>query len=217
MVSPHCDDAVFACGDLLAACPGAIVVTVFAGRPASYGPVTPWDAACGFRAGDDVMRRRRAEDRDALRRLGATPVWLDFCDAQYGAPPHVGAVARVLDAAIAATRPTAVFAPLGLFHSDHALAHAAALRVRARRPRLGWFLYEDAMYRRIPRLLDARLGALRAAGLSPARAALAFEPRPERKVAAVACYRSQLRALARPGYPGYADAFEREGYWRIDG
>ena len=32
---------------------------------------------------------------------------------------------------------------------------------------------------------------------------------------AVACYRSQLRALSTPGRPGFADVFATEGYWRL--
>jgi len=35
VVSPHCDDAVFSCGDFLVAHPRASVVTIFAGRPQS--------------------------------------------------------------------------------------------------------------------------------------------------------------------------------------
>src|SRR4051812_4728612 len=78
IVSPHLDDAVFGCGELLGARPGSVVVTVFAGAPPTYETVTEWDALAGFRAGDDVMAARRAEDRDALAVLGARPVWLDF-------------------------------------------------------------------------------------------------------------------------------------------
>ncbi len=44
VVSPHLDDAVLGCGQLLAAWPGATVVTVFAGKPAVYPtPQREWD------------------------------------------------------------------------------------------------------------------------------------------------------------------------------
>ena len=52
VVSPHCDDAVFSCGDLIAH-PRASVVTIFAGHLPSGSDLTPWDASSGF------MPRRR--------------------------------------------------------------------------------------------------------------------------------------------------------------
>jgi LmbE family N-acetylglucosaminyl deacetylase len=78
VISPYCDDAVFACGRMLEAHPGSIVVTVCAGRPAADIPLTEWDRAADFRAGDDVMGMRREEDRAALALLAAYPVWLNF-------------------------------------------------------------------------------------------------------------------------------------------
>src|SRR5919106_5159209 len=71
VVSPHLDDAVFGCGELLAACPGSIVTTVFAGAP-KHSELTEWDAAAGFRAGQDVMAARREEDQQALTIVGAS-------------------------------------------------------------------------------------------------------------------------------------------------
>ncbi len=78
VVSPHLDDAVLGCGQLLAAHPGGVVVTITARTPDAYpDPVGDWDALGGFGPGDDVMAARRAEDVAALAVLGATPVWLD--------------------------------------------------------------------------------------------------------------------------------------------
>ena len=214
MLSPHCDDAVFGAGELLAGRPGSLVVTVFAGRPPAGLPLTPWDAAAGFADGDDVMAARRAEDRAALTLLGARACWLHFRDAQYGGPLAPAAIAGGVAAVIAAARPAAVAVPLGLFHDDHKTTHEAALRVARQRPRLTWLLYADALYRRIPGLVDERLRALEAAGV-------ALEPLPPAnghaavKRRAVTCYRSQLRALEGPGRPGIADAFEPERYWRL--
>ena len=81
VVSPHFDDAVLGCGQLLSAHPGATVVTVLGGRPESYPEeVTHWDASGGFATGDDVVAARREEDRNALAVLDATSVWLEFSD-----------------------------------------------------------------------------------------------------------------------------------------
>src|SRR4051812_28581985 len=83
VVSPHLDDGVLSCGGLLAGRPRSTVVTVFAGRPETPRPLTPWDAAGGFSPDDDVMAARRQEDTSACAAVGATPVWLPFLDAQY--------------------------------------------------------------------------------------------------------------------------------------
>ncbi|KAB0640285.1 PIG-L family deacetylase, partial [Burkholderia territorii] len=86
VVSPHLDDAVFSCGQLLAQSPGSVVVTVFAGIPAHGTAAPPWDRRAGFRTADEAMRTRRDEDRRALGTLGAHAVWLDFLDDQYDTP-----------------------------------------------------------------------------------------------------------------------------------
>jgi LmbE family N-acetylglucosaminyl deacetylase len=217
VVSPHCDDAVFGCGALLAAHPGSTVVTVFAGRPADSGALTGWDAAAGFGAGDDVMSARHAEDRAALAVLGARPRWLPFRDAQYGGPLGADAVVPRLAAALRDCRPDLVALPLGLFHDDHKTTHEAGLRLARRWPRLTWLLYADALYRRLAGLVEERLARLGAEGLAPVPlpAAPVPAPREELKRRAVACYASQLRALSGPGGAGYDDVFEPERYWRL--
>ena len=81
--SPHFDDAAMGAGHLLLAHPGAIVCTVFAGRPERYpDEVTEWDALGGFQTGDDVVAARREEDLAALAVLGAQHHWLEFSDHQ---------------------------------------------------------------------------------------------------------------------------------------
>ncbi|HEX2055146.1 MAG TPA: PIG-L family deacetylase, partial [Nitrospiraceae bacterium] len=87
VISPHCDDAVFSCGSLLAAHPGSIVATVFAQGPPPGRPLTEWDRTSGFQVGDDVMMQRRDEDRRALSLVSAQPLWLEFQDRQYGESP----------------------------------------------------------------------------------------------------------------------------------
>lgn len=215
VVSPHCDDAVFGCGELLASWPGSAVITVFAGRPDPAAPLTRWDALAGFGAGDDVMGRRRAEDRAALALLGARARWLPFRDAQYGAPVSPDLVVVRLAGAIRACRPDAVAIPLGLFHDDHRTTHEAGLRLARRWPQLTWLLYADALYRRIDGLVDERLESLRAAGLVAVPLPPADARRDDVKRRAVACYASQLRALAGLDPDGHADVLEPERYWRL--
>lgn len=215
--SPHCDDAVFACGELLRERRGAVVATVFAAGPERYGAPTDWDRRAGFGAGEDVMAVRRAEDRRALARLGARPLWLGYRDRQYAAPPTVGELTRALGAVLAAVGAEVVAAPLGLFHSDHALVHEAVLAALRRAGRRTCVLYADAFYRRIPGLLEERLAALEAAGYelhdlaAPDRAASPVKQR------AIACYASQLLALASEGRPGTADAYAPERRWLARG
>ncbi len=215
VVSPHLDDAVFGCGQLLAARPGSAVVTIFAGAPPTYDTVTDWDALAGFRPGDDVMAARREEDARALAILDARPIWLDFCDSQYHRSPSAPEIARALDQAIGERGLRAVFIPLGLFHSDHHLAHAAALDVLRRRPDLAWFAYEEAMYRKIPNIVAERIVALHGEGIAPTPAGISSACGYEAKERAIACYASQLRALVAPKKPGHEDALGTERYWSL--
>lgn len=215
VISPHCDDAVFSCGQLLAAHPGAVVVTVFAGRPPAALPLPEWDRAAGFQEGDDVMGVRRAEDAAALRILQAQPLWLDFCDSQYQCSPRAEAVTQALSDVMRATPHEAALFPLGLFHSDHQLTYAACAPLVRHYPSSRWFLYEDALYRRLPGLVEQQLRRCAAAGLQLHPASLTLCTDGARKREAVQCYRSQLRALTTPGRPGYLDVFTPERFWQV--
>jgi LmbE family N-acetylglucosaminyl deacetylase len=177
-------------------------------------PHTEWDAACGFAAGDDVVGARRDEDRHALGVLAARPIWLDFVDDQYGASASTEAITEALDALIASEAPDAVYMPLGLFHADHVRASDAALVLVSRHRELRWFVYEDAIYRRIDGLVRQRREQLRRAGFELRRVRSAIvDDAAMRKRAALDCYVSQLRGLGSRG--GYDDAFGGEVYWRI--
>lgn len=217
VVSPHLDDAVFACGCLLASVPGAVVATLFAGRPPAAAGLSEWDAAAGFVAGDDVVGARREEDRRALEQLDAWPLWLDSVDAQYGPGPSLAEVVAQLRLTLMQCLPQTVLFPLGLFHSDHRLCHEAALVVMDRVVGCRWFAYEDAFYRRLPGQRHDRIAELRRAGRAPrpVRFAEAADAA-ARKRRAVACYRSQLAALDTPGRPGHADLESDEGYWQVE-
>lgn len=217
VVSPHLDDAVFSCGELLASSPGATVVTVFAGMPAESWPLPDWDAACGFASARQAIAARRREDRAALERLGAQPCWLGCLDRQYRRGSDAEGAASRLARAFHRHAPGTVAIPLGLFHDDHREARCAALRLMAARKGWNWLAYEEAIYRRIPGLVEESLAELRCARIGLE----AFEPGtggqdPYRKRSAVECYASQLRGLATVGRPGHADAMAPERYWRLE-
>lgn len=215
VVSPHLDDAVLACGQLLASHPGSVVITAFAGRPRVAAPLTEWDAASGFASGDDVVGLRRQEDRAALANLSARPIWLDFVDDQYGEPADTALLSARLEAAIVQTGLPVVVVPMGLFHHDHKLTHEAAIAVLRRQRSLTWFAYEDAMYRAFTGEIGKRLAHLASVGILAAPADIASADGRERKAAALEQYASQLRALATPGRPGHQDALAPEHFWRL--
>ena len=215
VISPHLDDAVFACGDALRACPGAMVITVFAGGPQDWTRQTLWDSAAGFEPGQDVLRCRREEDRQALSLLGARPRWLPFWPSQYGCSPSGRQIMTALADTIGLVDPGAILMPFGLWHRDHRLTHQAAIELLALHRHRRWFAYEDAIYRRWPDAgLQARHAELRARGIRPV-APVVSQTASEPKRRSVACYRSQLRALATPGRPGAGDALEPERHWAL--
>jgi LmbE family N-acetylglucosaminyl deacetylase len=215
VISPHLDDGVLSCGQLLAARPGAVVVTVFAGQPDRYPALTSWDQRAGFEPDDDVVAARREEDRAALTILGAEPFWLDFPDTQYVPPPNGEVLAAAIERALDQVGAQVVAIPLGLFHGDHILTQAASLEVLRRRFDLAWTCYADAIYRRRPNLVDEQIEALRRMGLSMSSVSDRAGPAGQAKRRAVECYASQLRALALSWEDGYADAFEPERYWSV--
>lgn len=211
LVSPHLDDAVFSCGDLLDHYPDALVVTVFAGTPDSDAS-TDWDRRCGFSNPTEAMRARRNEDRAALAEVRARPRWLPFLDSQYLATPTAAAIATAMHALIDEVRPDVLMVPMGLFHSDHVLVSDALLPLAATHHAPAWVVYEEALYRCIAGQLQARLAALAAQGiwLSPLTGA---PPPGGRKAAAVRCYSSQLRALSDGAQ---RDLVDPERYWTLD-
>mgnify|MGYP001083277426 CR=1 FL=1 len=87
-LSPHLDDAVFSCGGLMAMQDARgeplSVLTLFAGDPPGYR-ISTFAAQLHARWGKagPPIAMRRAEDRLACGRLGASVVHLDFPDAIY--------------------------------------------------------------------------------------------------------------------------------------
>jgi LmbE family N-acetylglucosaminyl deacetylase len=217
IVSPHFDDAVFGCGALLSTYPGAAVCTVFAASP-EHDMSTEWDAKAGFSSAYASIRARTAEDAAALALLDAVPIRLPFRDGQYRDSPSVGKIASLLGEAICHAAVDTLVMPLGLHHPDHALVYEACCDVLPRLTHLSWFAYEDALHRRMPGVVEARMSDLAARGIvaTPARPANGHTLDPERqaqaKRQAVMCYGSQLRAFG-PG--GYDDVFAPERYWQL--
>ncbi len=206
-ISPHLDDVVLGCAGLVAAHPGALVVTVTAGRPVPRPPLTDWDRKCGFGEGDDVVGARRKEDEAALKLLGARPRWLDFLDHQYGPPPPHEDVVKAIAEAIEGA--DIVASPFGLFHEDHVLTARACYEVaRHTVPRGRWLVYEDAIYRATSGRTKDALRDLRNDGFVPR--AVTF-PEPREKLKATLCYPSQVRGLGRL----LEDAYCPERYWEL--
>lgn len=212
VVSPHLDDAVLSCGQVLAAHPGSTVVTLFAGFPAPDAPLTEWDQRCGFPNGEQAVAHRREEDRIALSLLEARPDWLDFLDAQYAVSPTPDELAAALAERLPELSPDAVLFPLGLFHSDHVLAHQAALKALAAVPHALRLAYEDVPYRAMPGLLQQRLMALAQAGWVATPARWREEGSAAVKQRALKAYVTQVATLG-PG--GTDDAAAPERCWRL--
>jgi len=146
-VSPHLDDAVLSIAALLsqAAREGALVkvVTVFAGDPASAERAGTFDAMCGFRTQGEAAGARRAEDREACARIGATPLWLEHADSQY-TQTRDGTLIWEEVAASCAEADTVLVPGYPLAHPDHAYLAELLLRRGAPAPRLG--LYVEQPY-----------------------------------------------------------------------
>jgi LmbE family N-acetylglucosaminyl deacetylase len=214
VVSPHLDDAVFSCGEWIAAHPGAQVITVFAGTPVDSSLGTEWDRACGFVDARQAVAMRRLEDQQALDALGATPHWLEHCDDQYGEPHAAGQIAATLVPLLNSIEPTRLLLPIGLYHRDHVLAHEAmlqALTEAGTAPQV--WLYEDVPYRRRPGCLQNRLCELRQAGVIATPASREGSTPGPLKQRAVASYVSQWRAL---GDEAREDTRRPERFWSIE-
>jgi LmbE family N-acetylglucosaminyl deacetylase len=222
IVSPHLDDAVLGCANFMAAHPGVVVVTVFAGNPAVYptDPMRQWDVQSGFVAGDDVMEVRRHEDAAALNLLDASAVHLEFIEHTYNPGDRPVAPDMLVDAlapALAALDPTLVLAPFGLANPDHDTAHRACMLARERLDDdVSFWLYEDSGYKHIPGMLAWRVSTLFRRRLWPTPVCPVTDVSETRKQAAIACYPTQLLALEDDWAIGAKLAAPApEQFWRL--
>jgi LmbE family N-acetylglucosaminyl deacetylase len=208
-VSPHLDDAVLSCGQLLAGHPGSHILTVFAAGPLSMSELTDWDRLSGvFKPGDDVIGTRRREDEAAATALGATSEHLSFWQESIRADCYgylstgddelESRIASAIGERVAKLEVDLWLFPLGITHTDHKMVASACLTV-ARSLRGRTYLYEELPYR-----LEDR-AAVAAARYRVGEAGFLLErgwPPGARgtrraKRAALRCYRSQLPALGR--------------------
>lgn len=217
VVSPHLDDAVFSCASLLAARPGTIVCTIFAGTP-KIPQRTGWDDAAGFVDSTQAMQGRLREDKLALDVCGAHAIRLDFLDGQYGPLPDADTLAAALGDELERLPDLELVVPLGLRHPDHVrVAEAWGILFRARRLK-SCVVYEEAIHRTARGAAAARLAELGAAGLCAHPLDETWLP--ERlgaraldvKRRSVRAYASQLRAF---GERLPADIAKPERYWRL--
>lgn len=217
VLSPHLDDAVLSCAHALAACPGSIVVTVFAGAPdvhhRGYNSKTT-----GRSYAPDALEVRRSEDRTALAALGARPVWVDLLDADYteyrGERPYAEVVRETLARTLSTLDPRAVLIPLGLWHDDHVLVATSALPL-ALALGVETILYMDLPYGlALPDLVENRLAALsrRAELLEVAIGSGTVID----KDSLMRHYESQYRATRRNARRAFAQTMRgAERYWRV--
>ncbi|HXZ83061.1 MAG TPA: PIG-L family deacetylase [Acidimicrobiales bacterium] len=209
VVSPHLDDAVLSCAVFLAANPGSVVTTVFAGGPASVSPLTEWDAATRyFQDGDDVIAERRREDRRSAELLGAETEHLSFWDEQYRHKRYgyegpegaalLAAIGNDLKRLASQQRVESWLVPLGLGHVDHRLTALASLDVAVTHD-IQCYVYEELpYYQELAKEVADQIRNLGSRGLRLVEDdSLRSDDNRSLKMAAVRCHRSQLQALGR--------------------
>ncbi|MEC5408137.1 PIG-L family deacetylase [Paraburkholderia sp. MPAMCS5] len=217
IVSPHFDDAVFSCGALLAAHPDAAVCTVFAAPP-EHAMHTAWDEKAGFGSAHESIHERTVEDERALELLDAIPLRMPFRESQYADSPSISRMAAELEETIYRTTANTLLMPLGLHHDDHVRVFEACCELLPRLSHLAWFGYEEAIHRRTPGVVQARLADLAQRGIvaTPANPSaghtIDLQRRALIKRQAVGAYQSQLRVFG-PG--NYEDIFAAERYWQL--
>ena len=156
-ISPHLDDAVFACGGTiarLAANNPVLVVNVFTGYPTDFS-----------KGAIKVGQERYMEEREAAQFLGYQSLNLGETDAIFrpatgGSPgrlfrplratdiARIAPLGRRIDTLLAELYYEQLYVPMAIgWHVDHLLCHLATRHHLSER---GVFLYEDAPYCLIP-------------------------------------------------------------------
>ena len=203
IVSPHLDDAVLSCGQLMAGRPDIIVATVCTAAPPSPHDkaLTTYDRDCGYVNAGHAMQNRRLDDMNAVGSLRGSTVHLGFLDHQYRELGHgtldPAAIAEALVRVVDEHGIGMAMGPLGLAHPDHeATAEAFRLLLQHHRRQIEPWVYEDTPSRVLwPELVPARLAWWAdVAGLHPELGFAGTGPL-EAKEAAISHYPSQLDAL----------------------
>jgi LmbE family N-acetylglucosaminyl deacetylase len=227
-LSPHLDDAVLSCGGRIwqqaQAGERVLVVTIFAGVPSLDAPLSPFAQALHALWGlADAIAARREEDAAALALLQAEATYwpyLDciyrrapdgsfFCDSEEALFGEVHPAEGALIAKLAGRFRTlareqggTLYAPLAVgHHVDHQIVRRAVAGID------DVVYYEDYPYAEKPEALGdvGQIGNLPYIFSEQQWQAelVALSPQAlEAKIAAIACYSSQLEAL------GWADAAE---------
>lgn len=210
-LSPHPDDAVLSCGGRIwqqvQAGTCVLVVTIFGGEPGVEAPLSPFIRQLHTRWGlpTDAARQRQEEDRAALALLGATVVHWPYTDCIYRRTPtgcflyateeslwgtvHPAEESLIAElanriAALPLGQDGALYVPLGVgHHVDHQIVRCAAQSSGR-----DLIYYEDYPYASDPQAVQAALGEehWQADLVRLSTEAL------KAKIAAIACYRSQL-------------------------
>jgi LmbE family N-acetylglucosaminyl deacetylase len=234
ILSPHQDDAVLSVWHVLSG-PGEVsVVNVFTGEPPA-GTLGWWDELTGASDSRRRMRERRDEDRIALALAGRTPTDLQFLDLQYRADEELP-IEPLADAIAELAAPDALLmSPAGLGgHLDHRAVRSAALRLTERGRRVA--LYADVPHATLegwpawvtngastngpftpPEHWRADLDGtgIDLARLRPQVHSL-DEAAAERKLAAIACYGTQIDRLEHDySLRTRPDVFRHEVVWPL--
>jgi len=210
ILSPHPDDAVLSLWGTLAG-PGDVrVINLFTGSPNGRPELGWWDRMTGADDAASRGRERLAEDEQALGLLGRAAVNLRFLDRQYRDRKHpIGSLLEEVTDAVPGD--ALVMAPAALSsHRDHVQARDVALELQRRG--MGVTLYADLPHATTygwpasvtgggtPAYLDPEVywetklaGTGASVGEPSVRALTEVELR--RKLEAVRCYRTQVRAL----------------------
>jgi LmbE family N-acetylglucosaminyl deacetylase len=201
VISPHFDDAVLSVGAWLSRHPGTVVATVCSELPGPDVAASDWDAAGGFLSGNDAVKRRRIEDENALRMLGAEQFLLGFLDGPYrssGEADLLGSITEAVERVLVDLRPDRVLFPLGWPQPDHHVTSEASLAasVRTKVPAIA---YAELPYRIVrPSFVSLRLQELHNRGLR-----VREYPTPTGDLAlkrsAAECYVSQMTLVGTAG------------------
>ena len=204
IVAPHLDDGVLSLGATISRATRAgsyvRVITVFAGDPESKRPASGWDSLPGFATEGEAVRKRRAEDAEACRLVGADRCYLDFSEPVYAGPPDRALVVAAVNDALSDVD-AALVPGFPLIHRDHRWLTENLVAAGIESPLIALYVeqpyrHQKSRFRRIG--VDAGLRALLAHDVAWHRARTGFQEL-RVKHRAISAYRSQRRWLDLDG------------------